>query len=342
MDTYTDEELDSFEKDLSEGNFDEEAQVQDDVVVEESGEPTGEPEVEVVAEEQPNETNKTIDDELPSDDTLSQDEEDFLDKYLRENPLEAKSKSARFLIDSRSKMQESANKALDYHKKTMELAKWREDISILQSGEITKDDLILLAEAKRGNKDAIAKMAQMNDVDVFELDDDAAQNYAPQREYASAEQLEMQTLASELLSDEVVAPAMEQFSADMPDDFRDALSTNSQVLSGFASDIRSGAAQAIYPHALAAQTMHGGDFITHYQKIGMQMYSENNGQTQQNAPVQAQQPQVSERERSLRNKAAAPRAQNQGKSFLGDAESIWDMPEEEFNALSNKDLAALR
>jgi len=342
MDTYSDEELDAFEKDLSNGNFQEEEQVQDDVVVEESGEPSGEPELEVAAQEETplEQPSKEIDDKLPNEESLTQDEEDFLDKYLQENPLEAKSKSARFLINSRAKMQESANKALDYHKKTMELAEWREDIAILQSGEITKDDLILLAEAKRGNKDAIAKMAQNNNVDVFELDDEAAENYSPQREYMSTEQLEMNELATELLADPVVAPAMEQFSTDMPSDFREALSTNGTVLKGFAQDIRSGAAQAIYPHALAAQAMHGGDFISHYQQVGQQMYGQKQAAPQgRNPAAPAPRPQVSERERDLRNKAAAPRPGQASKTFLNDAQSIWDMPDDEFDAMSNADVA---
>jgi hypothetical protein len=345
MSTYTDEELDSFEKDLEEGNFEEGEQVQDNVEDDNAGEPQGEPEnVQEQTEDQPGEEGDNG--ETPTDETLTQDEEDFLDKYLKENPLEAKSKSARFMIDSRAKMQESANKALDYHKKTMELARWRDDIAILQSGEITKDDLILMAEAKRGNKDAIAKMAQLNNVDVFELDEEAAENYAPQREYATGPQLEMQELAQELLADEVVAPAMESFSNDMPDDFREALSTNSAVLKGFAQDIRSGAAKEIYPHAVAAQAMHGGSFIQHYQQIGMKMFGqEQQPQAQpQAAPneVEPQKRQVSERERNLRQKAFAPRGGQQSKSFLNDAQSIWDMPEDEFDSLSNEDLAALK
>ncbi len=342
---FTDEELDAYEAELSGSQPEDVSEPEDDK--------TNDDEIEQPAQEQFDESESNSQDEpaTPEDDNTAQ-EEDYLDKYLKENPLEAKSKSARFMIDSRAKMQESINKSLDYHKKTMELSGWRENIGIMESGEITKDDLIQLAEFKRGNTNAFAKMAQDNKVDVFELDDDAAENYAQQHEYMSEAQIEMQSIAQELLSDEVVAPAMERMSNDMPNDFREALSSNPQVLNGFAQDIRSGAADKIYPHALAAQAMHGGDFIQHYQHIGQQMFAQ--GQQNQQAPAQEQpnqvqeqptgeQHQVSDRERDLRNKASISKgSQGNNKSFLSDANSIWDMSDEEFSKIGNNDLANLR
>jgi hypothetical protein len=340
METYSDEELDKFEEELLQGKLPEdEEQVQDSVeedVVEEEPISHEEPEQIDNSEQEPTEEVDDSQEGNPEDE-LTQEEEDLLEKYLRENPLEAKSKSARFIIDNRQKLQESINKSLDYHKKTMELAQWRDQIGVIQSGELTKDDLILMAEAKRGNKEAIARMAQMANVDTFELDEDAAENYAPQREYMNAEQMEIQEVAQELLADEVVSPVMQEFSVDMPTDFKEQLSSSPQVLRAFAQDIRDGYAQKIYPQALANQAMYGGNFLEHYQKVGMDLF----GQGQNQKPATPAQRPISDRERALRQKAAPPKRAAKQKSFLSDAQSIWDMPEEEFAKISNSDLKQL-
>ncbi len=342
---FTDEELDAYEAELTGSQPEAASESEDDKTNDEESEPEAQQQEQI----DEGEDNSQGEEATLETEEKSEQEEDFLDKYLRENPLEAKSKSARVQIDSRAKMQESINKSLDYHKKTMELSGWRENIGIMESGEITKDDLIQLAEFKRGNTNAFAKMAQDNKVDVYDLDDNAAENYSQQHEYMSEAQIEMQSVAQELLSDEVVAPAMERMSADMPDDFREALSTNPQVLNGFAQDIRSGAAEKIYPHALAAQAMQGGDFITHYQNIGQQMFAQQRQApaAQQSSQAQEQptgeQHQVSDRERDLRNKASISRgSQGKPKTFLEDANSIWDMSDEEFAKIGNNDISNLR
>ena len=348
---FTDEELDAFEAEMKAGN-----DVQDDTEVpgdnndvQEQEQPSDAVEEQPLADEQQKDETETPSNDK-SDETNPEAEVDFLAKYLKENPLEAKSKSARFLIDDPKKLQESINKALDYHKKTSELAKWREDIEVISQGGLTKDDLILLAEAKKGNKEALAALAGTTNIDLYDISEDDANNFQPTQHYPTATEIEVNQVAEEISSDPEVANTFAEFIPDMPNDFKELLNSNPQALRGFADDIRSGIAQKIYGEALASQAMYGGDFLSHYQATGQRLFAQQQPSVQQQAPVQQEQPsvparpQISDRERNLREKATATtkRQQSGGKSFLADAKSIWDMSDEEFDNLSSADIAKLR
>jgi hypothetical protein len=351
---FTDEELDAFEAEMQKGEIQDEPEVAGDENVEpEVQQPDEESEAEqaddLVAGEENNEEASEADDKEPE--TNPETEIDLLEKYLKDNPLEAKSKSARYKIDNKQKLQEAINKALDYHKKTAELAKWREDIEVISAGGLTKDDLILLAEAKKGSKEAIAALAQSSKVDLYEVTEEDAEKFVPTQHYPDATELEINAVAEEISSDPVVANQFAEFIPDMHNDFKQLLNTNPAALRGFVDDIRNGVAQKVYGEALAHQAMHGGDFLSHYQAIGRQMFSNGNVAPQQPSaePMaqEAQQPvakTMSDRERDLRSKAAATtkRSQSSGKSFLADAKSIWDMSEEEFDNLSSADMQKLR
>ena len=345
---YTDEELDQFEAEMSSNEAPIEPEVTgDNNEPEENNTAEGEAEGSLAAEQQENETESPSDDK--SLETNSEEETNFLQEYLSKNPLEAKSKSARFKIDTPEKLQESINKSLDYHKKTSELAQWRENIEVMNQSGLTKDDLILLAEAKSGNKEALAALAGTANIDLYDVSEDDAANFQPTQHYPDATELEINSIADEISNDPQVANTFAEFIPDMPSDFKQLLNTNPQALRGFADDIRSGVAQKIYGEALASQAMHGGDFLSNYQATGQRMFNvqQPSGQQEPQAQIQQQQapkPQISDRERDLRNRAAATtnRQQSGGKSFLTDAKSIWDMGESEFDALSNADIAKLR
>jgi hypothetical protein len=261
------------------------------------------------------------------------------------------------LIDNKQKLQEAINKALDYHKKTAQLSKWRSQIELMEQSGLSKEDLILLAEAKAGNKAAIAKLAVNTNTDLYEISEEDAEQFKPTQHYPDEVEIAINDVIEEIESKPEVANQFAQFIPDMPDDFKQMLNSNPQVLKGFAEDIELGIAQVVYPQAVAHQAMYGGDFISNYKKVGMMLAQQGQlpqigqppapsyvtEQPQANAQ-QPQQPNISPREKELRNKAAATtrRQQSGGKSFLADAQSIWDMSDEDFDKLSAEDLKRLK
>jgi len=351
---FTDEELDAFEVEMGSEDPHLAENTEDDPVI---GDDNAEPEAseeqptdDLAAEPEVNEANETPDDS--TNETNPEGEvQNTLAQYLKDTPMEAKSKSARFLIDTPEKLQESINKSLDYHKKTAELSQWRGDIDIITKGGLTRDDLILLSEAKKGNKEALATLAGSGNIDLYDVQNEDAANFAPTQHYATEQELEINLAAEEIQNDPVVSEQFVEYIPDMPADFKNLLNTDPQALRGFADDIRTGVAQKIYGEALSSQAMYGGDFLAHYQSVGQRIFA-NGGQpsaphVQQQAPNIHQgepearpEPQMSNRERDLREKATATtqRQKSGGKTFLADANSIWDMDEADFDKLSPEDL----
>ena len=352
---FTEEELDAFEVEMGSENPDLQPDAPADEVV---GDDNAEPEANqeqpdgdtfnLAAQPEVNETGETPDDSKEETNLESETQVNTLAEYLKNTPMEAKSKSARFLIDTPEKLQESINKSLDYHKKTAELSQWRGNIEVMTQGGLTRDDLILLSEAKKGNKEALAALAGSSNIDLYDVQNEDAENFAPTQHYATEQELEINMVAEEIQSDPVVSEQFVEYIPDMPADFKNLLNTNPQALRGFADDIRSGVAQKIYGEALSSQAMYGGDFLGHYQNVGQRVFA-NGGQPSAPAqaapqqPSQQQEPQapvMSDRERDLREKAAATtqRQNSGGKTFLADANSIWDMDEADFDKLSPEDL----
>ena len=348
---FTEEELDAFEVEMGSSPDTFEDAPADEVVGDDNAEPQANQdeqpnEDELAAEQEINEEGETPDDSN-QETNLEGKTQNTLADYLKATPMEAKSKSARFVIDTPEKLQESINKSLDYHKKTAELSQWRGNIEVIEQGGLTRDDLILLSEAKKGNKEALAALAGQSDIDLFDVSEDDAQNFAPSQHYATEQEIAINDAAEEIQNDPVVSEQFVQYIPDMPNDFKELLNTDANALRGFADDIKTGVAQEIYGEALSAQAMYGGDFLTHYQSVGQRLFS---GGKQPTAPAQQierqpepqakVEPQMDDRERTLREKAAATtqKQASGGKSFLADANSIWDMDESDFDKLSSEDL----
>jgi len=126
---FTDAELDAFEVEmgsedphLAENVEDDAVTGDDNVESEETVTAEAEGEGSLDNEQQGDEAGQAPDDSTQETNPEGEVTANVLADYLKNTPMEAKSKSARFLIDTPEKLQESINKSLDYHKKTAELS----------------------------------------------------------------------------------------------------------------------------------------------------------------------------------------------------------------------------
>jgi len=73
-----------------------------------------------------------------------------------------------------------AQQGLNYAGKTTELAKHRSFVQYAEENGITLEDIQQMASAKGGNKEALSNIAKTAKVDVFDLDNDMADDYKPE------------------------------------------------------------------------------------------------------------------------------------------------------------------
>jgi hypothetical protein len=253
-----------------------------------------------------------------------------------EKPVKIKSKNLEIEVNDPKELVELAHKGFDYFKKTQELAKWRNDIKIIEEGGLSREELMLLKDIKSGNKEAVAKMMEVYGIDPLEVEPEKANAY--QQTQIPETNYEVDSIIEEIQSEPEHAAHFSRVAQAVPDDFLNEVASDPIKLRHFNDHVKRGIADKVIPEALKAQMMYGGSFMEHYTRIGQQIMASAPSTPEPRREVQ-QQPQLSNREKELRKKATATRGGSKPKrSFLKDAESIWEMSEEEFLKLSAKDL----
>jgi len=272
------------------------------------------------------------------------DEEDVDNElgFKLKKPVKIKSRGMEIDINSEKELIELAHKGFDYFKKTQELAKWRKDIGVIEDAGLGIEELQLLADVKNGDKEAIAALMNTYGYDPLEVEPEAGVGYKPQT--PNLPDFEIQDIVETIKSEPEHAQHFQQIASAVPDDFLNEVGSDPVKLAHFNDHIKRGLADKIVPEAMKAQALYGGKFMDHYTRIGQQLAAQDM-QTPTPSPTPASEPKVapqqkplSDRERELRRKATTPKRGSKKVSFKADAESIWDMSDEEFAKLSASDL----
>lgn len=195
--------------------------------------------------------------------------------------------------------------------------------TILEQGNLTSDDLKLLIDAKNGSKEAIAKLAELAKVDVFDLDSEMASQYKNQFEpYIESD---IDKVANEILADVEHAANFRNVSNSLPKDFMNAISSNAEALKNFSGHIKSGLAQEVIPMAITAQMRYGGSFMDHYVDIGQKVSANKTAQTEVK-PTRS----MSTEEVAMRQRASAKSGSHVESKKDNSAEDIWNLSDAEF------------
>jgi hypothetical protein len=355
-----DKELEELEQEalaeLDDGS--EEQEAQEPEVVDEEPEPEGEPDggdevnvgdVDDSSDDSGN-SDPISDEEVQEPDVAEQPAADDNTEnelgFKLKKPVKIKSRGMEIDITSEKDLIELAHKGFDYFKKTQELAKWRKDIGVIEDAELSIQELQLLADVKKGDKAAIATLMSTYGYDPLEIEPEHGAEYKPTP--IPDVNYEVEAIVEQIKSEPEHAQHFQKIATAVPDDFLNEVGSDPVKLMHFNDHIKRGLADKIVPEALKAQAIYGGNFMDHYTRIGQQLAMQDPNMqvpTAQPNPAQVtpqQEPQqqkpLSDRERELRRKATTPSRGSRKVSFKADAESIWDLPEEEFLKLSAKDL----
>jgi hypothetical protein len=303
---------------------------------EEVGEPEVAEETEVTEGEENPESNS---EETPAEPEKEDDSAENELGFKLKKPVKIKSRGMEIDISSEKELVELAHKGFDYFKKTQELAKWRKDIDVIENAGLSIQELQLLADVKNGDKTAMASLVNTYGYDPMDIEPSDSASYKP--EPVAPVNYEIESIVENIKSNPEHAEHFQKIATAVPDDFLNEVGSDPVKLMHFDDHIRRGLADKIVPEALKAQALYGGSFMEHYTRLGQKLSQQEPQQpatvvTEQPAP---QQKPLSEREKELRRKAT-PRSNTGGRkvSFKADAESIWDMSDEDFAKLSASDL----
>ena len=204
-----------------------------------------------------------------------------------------------------------------------------ENDTFIKQGNLSKDDLKTMIEAKAGNPAAIAKIAEMGRVDLDDVDEDSAADYQPQ--FDIQRQSEVDVVAEEILSDEGHASAFKGIVSELPQDFVGNVASDPTKLKAFSNHIKSGLAQETIPLAYKEVALHGGTFFDAYAKIGKQL-SDQKANTRPQTTIEKK-PKMSKREEQMRRRANGSDKSTSSKGSITEADEIRDMSNEDFERM---------
>lgn len=164
-DTYEEEDIEIMEQpdEIDEDSVDEGA-TDDKVTTEtESTEVTAQPDEEVATE-----------DEDPIEDVESEEEDindEIAQKEQQELVFKANGREFKFTQDEMlEQFPKIFGQAMDYTKKTQAMKPWRKTIDAIEQAKLGHEDINLMIDVMKGNKEAIAEVMKRTGVDSLEID----------------------------------------------------------------------------------------------------------------------------------------------------------------------------
>ena len=164
IDTYEEEDIEIMEQpdELDEDSVDEGA-TDDEVTTEtESTEVTAQPDEEVDTE-----------DEDPIEDVESEEDinDEIAQKEQQELVFKANGREFKFTQDEMlEQFPKIFGQAMDYTKKTQAMKPWRKTIDAIEQAKLGHEDINLMIDVMKGNKEAIAEVLKRTGVDSLEID----------------------------------------------------------------------------------------------------------------------------------------------------------------------------
>ena len=163
-DTYEEEDIEIMEQpdEIDEDSVDEGA-TDDEVTTEtESTEVTAQPDEEVATE-----------DEDPIEDVESEEDinDEIAQKEQQELVFKANGREFKFTQDEMlEQFPKIFGQAMDYTKKTQAMKPWRKTIDAIEQAKLGHEDINLMIDVMKGNKEAIAEVMKRTGVDSLEID----------------------------------------------------------------------------------------------------------------------------------------------------------------------------
>lgn len=214
-------------------------------------------------------------------------------------------------------LKQTASKGMDYLKKTTALKPYRTMIAAMEENKVSPEDINLLIDLKKGNKEAIAKLIKENEVDVYDLPE--ANDYKPQEYRQSETALEMKEVLSTISKDAEFSRTSEIYDA-FDEQTKAFLNEDPSRIVGLHNDVKTGVFDKVLPLAEKKAMIDGynAPFLQYYLQAGQEILNANK-------PIQTEQKQyVPPENRANKIAAGLP-------SSRGDKKTVIDYLDEEIS-----------
>lgn len=163
--------------------------------------------------------------------------------------------------------------AMNYTQKLQAIAPYRKMISALEDEGITQDQLNLALDALKGDKGALNKMLESNDIKPYDLGSDDTDPYVSTDYGKTDAQIELSEVATAISKDPEYSITRDVVDTQWDDQSRTSLRENPRMLSGLHNDIKTGLYDKVAPVAAEMQMLDGNSksAIEYYMLAGQQV-----------------------------------------------------------------------
>jgi hypothetical protein len=161
-------------------------------------------------------------------------------------------------------MKELSQKGFDYTTKTQDLSAKRKLIELAEEYDVNDEIIATIGEAKKGNKEAFATLANKFGIDPYELDTDS--NFKPVIEDKN---YELDDTIKSIQADTQNGSIIDNWINMLPANAKQTFAQNPNILRGLHTDTKNGIAQKIMPDVIKTLALNpNADFVETYQFVG--------------------------------------------------------------------------
>lgn len=325
----------------NEQDSDDDASLEDEEE-DESDEESTEEEVELDGDDEESE-----DDEPTEEEAEFEDEEQPVQKYK----FKANGRDYEFSTDEiLNQFPKIFGQAMDYTKKTQAIKPWRKTIDALESANLGHDDINLMIDVLKGDKDAIAEVMKRTGVDALDLDTE--NSYYIAKDYGrDGTALDIKDVIEDISGDVEYTKTQKILGKEWDDASWEEMKKTPQMIKELHIDVKSGMFDIVQPIADKIKLQDGGrqSDLEYYKQAAGVYFSERNQETnrqqmaeaakQERERKQAEQKRIADvkakqqkakatQQDSVKRKAAAPTAKRAGTKkvidYLDDSDEAFD------------------
>ena len=226
---------------------------------EESEEETPEP-LEEPSEES-DEGEGTVEEEVEESDSVEEDDQPETEeaKVPKIHKYKANGMDFEFTEEEvLEKFGEVFGKSMNYTKKTQELKPWMKQISAIKSNGLNEDDVNLMIDAYKGDKQAIAEMLKRTKVDPLDLDTEATERYIPTQHGKDEATQAIESIIDDISRDPEYRITENVVDSQWDSASRRIMAENPEMIRGLHIDIKNGLYDKVAPMAMKMKVMDGG------------------------------------------------------------------------------------
>ena len=179
--------------------------------------------------------------------------------------------------------------AMDYTKKTQAIKPWRKTIDALEQAKVSHEDISLMIDVLRGDKDAIASVIKRTGVDTLELDTENSK-YVPKSYGRDETALAVKDVIDEISSDKEYEYTHKILSKDWDDNSFNELTKDPDLIRELHIDVKNGTYDKVQPIAEKLKVFDRGrkSDLEYYLRAGAEYYNGIQAEAQKQAAIENQ------------------------------------------------------